>query len=989
VKPLYESDIQAKNLQYLTWKGQEPKAVFAQYLAFKKPSIENSGETRTIIVIGKHRYYNLFSAQLVEAALTSSGELKTPFNSLNPIDLIWQTQQPESLKFYASLIKFGIFYEKSPANITGLQALIHNPFKYTFYLHDDTVSEKINRQSILPIQISQPIINVSIKVNFRDDQYVVTCEAMINGSYSSLARLRVRFDYFLVLENSWFLCSDLNLLSIIGYFKKHQDFLTIKPEHFLKFQQEVLQDMETYVKVEHTYMKPATKKQLQATRFSEVPERLIYLSDLENYVMINPVMKYGEIEIPVLTKRQIYAQDTAGNLMSVARDGVAEDTFMALLVRQHPDFLEQLENPLLYFYLHKSRFLDENWFLKTFEEWREQQITILGFNEIKGNKLNSNKAKINIVVSSGLNWFNANLDVRFGKKKASLKQLHKSVKNKNKFVLLDDGTMGIIPEEWLRKFESYFQTGEVVEENLLIPKVNFAAVAELYEAHMFDEEVTAELDRYHTQIATFNSIPPVAVPEGLVAVLRPYQLQGLSWLNFLDELNFGGCLADDMGLGKSVQIIAFILLLKAKAEKNVHLLVVPTSLIHNWEIEFQKFAPGLKLHLLYGTNREKSIDLFGEFDVIITSYNTLVTDIAFLKNYMFSYIFLDESQNIKNVESQRYKAARLLKSRNRIVISGTPFENNTFDIYAQFSFACPGLLGSKQYFKNTYAISIDKFQHRHSATALQKQIRPFILRRTKKEVAKELPEKTEMVLYCEMGAAQRQVYDMHEREFREYISVSREEEISKNAMNVLKGITRLRQICNSPLLLGEEKITTDASAKIETLLEQLRNITPNHKVLIFSQFVSMLNLIRNELVKEKIKHTYLTGSTRNRSEVINQFQTDDETRVFLISLKAGGTGLNLTAADYVFLVDPWWNPAVENQAIDRCYRIGQQKNVIAVRLLCPNTVEDKIQRLQQNKTKLADNLISTDENAFRSFSKQDWLHLTDSFQIACRHKKAD
>ncbi len=492
---------------------------------------------------------------------------------------------------------------------------------------------------------------------------------------------------------------------------------------------------------------------------------------------------------------------------------------------------------------------------------------------------------------------------------------------------------------------------------------------------MLDEAAQMEIDNYRTKLADFDAIEPVAIPADLQVTLRPYQRQGLSWLNFLDDFGFGGCLADDMGLGKTVQILAFILLLRKKKEKNVNLLVVPTSLIHNWQEEIGKFAPSLKVCVLHGTGRAKNAGRFDAHELIITTYGTLISDIVFLKKYAFNYVFLDESQNIKNIASQRYKAARLLQARNRIVISGTPIENNTFDIYAQLSFACPGLLGSRTYFRNTHAIPIDRFKEKRAAERLQVLISPFVLRRTKKEVAAELPEKTEVIMYCEMGEAQRKVYDSYEREFRDYISSEKEEEIQKNGMHVLRGITKLRQICNSPLLIKDEKLYGDASAKIDQLMEQLRTLTPNHKVLVFSQFVSMLDLIKKELNRDKIKYTYLTGSTRDRPEAIHQFQQDDATRVFLISLKAGGTGLNLTAADYVFIVDPWWNPAVENQAIDRSHRIGQQKNVIAVRLICPDTVEEKIMVMQQNKAKLAGDLIAEGDGLFKSLGKEGLLGL--------------
>jgi SNF2 family DNA or RNA helicase len=492
---------------------------------------------------------------------------------------------------------------------------------------------------------------------------------------------------------------------------------------------------------------------------------------------------------------------------------------------------------------------------------------------------------------------------------------------------------------------------------------------------MLDDVVRLEIKNYRQKLQNFESIQDVPVPAGLNTTLRTYQQDGLNWLNFLDDFNFGGCLADDMGLGKTVQIIAFVLSQRDKVAHNTNLLVVPTSLIFNWQAELLKFAPSLKVHTIYGANRIRSAANFDQYEIVLTSYGTLLSDVNFLKDYVFNYLFLDESQNIKNPGSQRYRAARLLKSRNKIVITGTPIENNTFDLYGQLSFACPGLLGSRQYFKDIYSSPIDKFKVSKRFTELQKKVQPFILRRTKQQVAHELPDKTEMVLYCEMQPEQRKIYDAYEKGFREFISATTEEQLPRSSMHVLKGITKLRQICDSPLLLEGEKIPGNASAKMDTLLEQIESKAPYHKILIFSQFVGMLDLIRTELESRKIKFSYLTGSTRNREAVVNDFQDNDEIRVFLISLKAGGTGLNLTAADYVYLIDPWWNPAIENQAIDRSYRIGQHKNVIAVRLICQNTIEEKMVKIQESKRNLADNLVQADTDVFKSLTKDDLLTL--------------
>jgi SNF2 family DNA or RNA helicase len=580
-----------------------------------------------------------------------------------------------------------------------------------------------------------------------------------------------------------------------------------------------------------------------------------------------------------------------------------------------------------------------------------------------------------VQVNSGINWFDTTADVRFGKQKVSLKHLHKAVKNRTRYVSLSDGTTGILPQRWLDQFTSYFEIGELSGERIRTDKIHFATISEMYDAESLSKDVRSQIDFFYSRFNDFKQIETVPVPPELKTSLRDYQQEGLNWLNFLDEFGFGGCLADDMGLGKTVQVIAFILSQRRKQVDNTNLVVVPTSLIFNWQAEIQKFAPSIRLLTVYGSLRTQHSEDFDHYEVVLTTYGTLLMDIHYLKKYRFNYIFLDESHAIKNPESQRYKAAMLLQARNRVVLTGTPVENNTFDLYGQLSFACPGLLGNKNQFKNYFSVPIDRFQDTEKAKELHKRVHPFILRRTKKQVAHELPEKTEMILYCEMGEQQRNVYNAYEREFFNYLNTNQEIDISRDKLHVLQGLTKLRQICNSPALLNDDLYYGNESAKTDVLMEQIESKAPFHKILVFSQFVTMLDLIKNQLESRAISYEYLTGQTKDRQARVERFQSDDTVRVFLISLKAGGTGLNLTEADYVYLVDPWWNPAVENQAIDRSYRIGQMKNVIAIRLICPDTIEEKILTLQETKKDLADDLIKTDVSILKSLTRKDLLTL--------------
>jgi hypothetical protein len=940
----------------------------------------NDDEERSIcVVIKQHKYYKYLFIELYSAQTTKDGKIKNPLTAVNPLDMIWDTDDNNQLKFYTGINKFQnhLNTKRSDADIKALRAIVKNTPGYAFYYHDSAVSENITAASVVPVKIELLPHDVRLAVNAKGGFFDIAGTVSIDNKSYALKDLNISFSYFVLLNDTLYLVDNLQVLALIDLLKKRPDNLLVHESKFDEFKAQFLTKLEDRISIGYKHIKPATPLQLKQQGFTKDVEQIIYLSDFGSHVMIIPVVRYGEAEIPIRSKRLIYSKDAKGKEFLVERNDEAELAFMALLIKQHPYFQEQLDNDdLLYFYLHKRHFLQEEWFLGVFEEWGKHGITVLGFNELDGNKLNPNKVKITIRVLSGINWFNTEVNVRFGKKRAPLKQVNKAVRNKSKYVQLDDGTMGILPAEWIEKFAQYFNSGEIVDDHTLnIPKTNFATVNELFDEEELDEEVRHEIATYRSKLSNFDSIKQVVVSTDLKGTLRPYQQEGLNWLNFLDDLGFGGCLADDMGLGKTIQIIAFILSQRDKAVRNTNLLVVPTSVLFNWQAEVKKFAPSIKIHTIYGADRIRDTNEFNSFEIILTTYGTLLADAAFLKHYQFNYIFLDESQNIKNPDSQRYKATRLLKARNRIVITGTPIENNTFDLYGQFSFACPGLLGTKQYFKDIYAVPIDKFKSNKRAAELQTKIKPFLLRRTKQQVASELPDKTEMVLYCEMQPQQRGIYDAYEKEFRDFISATTDDQLKKTPMNVLKGLTRLRQICDSPVLLGSEKPPGEESAKIDMLIEQIEGKSPKHKILVFSQFVSMLELIKKELVARDIKFSWLTGSTRNREKVVNEFQNEAEVRVFLISMKAGGTGLNLTEADYVYLVDPWWNPAVENQAIDRSHRIGQNKNVVAIRLICPNTVEEKIMEMQQNKKALVKDLIQTDTSFLQSLSKNDLLQM--------------
>ena len=433
-----------------------------------------------------------------------------------------------------------------------------------------------------------------------------------------------------------------------------------------------------------------------------------------------------------------------------------------------------------------------------------------------------------------------------------------------------------------------------------------------------------------------------------------------------------------MGLGKTVQALAFIEHHKNENGKLKALVVCPTTLIYNWENEIRKFTPSLTHRIHHGSNRTRVKEELYAHDVMITTYGTLRSDIKLLMNVEFDYVILDESQAIKNPVSKVTKAACLLNAKHRLCMSGTPLQNNTFDIFAQMNFLNPGMLGTMEFFRQEFSMPIDKFGEEDRKEHLRKILFPFILRRTKEQVAKDLPEKQEMILFCEMEEEQRSIYDAYRNDFRDKIlGTINEKGIQRSQLTILQGLMKLRQICDSPAILNEEEKFENHSIKLDELAREIAENMSNHKALIFSQFLGMLALIKEKLEQLGVKYEYFDGSTSapDREKAIQNFQKDETVRVFLISLKAGGIGLNLTAADYVYIVDPWWNPAVEQQAIDRTHRIGQDKNIFAYRMICKDTIEDKILKLQEKKRTLAKELIADDTTFVKSLSKEDVEYL--------------
>jgi superfamily II DNA or RNA helicase len=582
-------------------------------------------------------------------------------------------------------------------------------------------------------------------------------------------------------------------------------------------------------------------------------------------------------------------------------------------------------------------------------------------------------SSLDISIQEGRDWFDINAKVRFGEFEIPFIQLRNYILNRKKEFILPNGEVAVIPEWWFTKYSEFFSFTEHHgdDDNLRLRMHHLALVQELKEENL----ATATISRKLENLRDFNHIEPVEPPVGFEGILRPYQKTGYDWLQFLKQYRFGGCLADDMGLGKTVQTLALLQYEKEAGTNRPSLLIMPTSLLYNWQLEAKRFTPEIRVMLYTGTNREKDTSQFDQYDLILTSYGIVRLDIDILEDYRFNYVILDESQAIKNPASIITKAVRKLNSAQRLVLTGTPIENNTLDLWSQMSFVNPGLLGSQSFFRDEFQIPIEKRGDEEKTKKLYNLIKPFILRRLKSQVATDLPEKVESIQYCDMSEEQEKAYEEAKAYYRNLILQSIDTDgISKSQLVVLQGLTKLRQLANHPLMVNPEY--THGSGKFEDVLYKMQTvISEDHKILIFSQYIKHLDLFRSYLDEKEITYAYLDGSTRDRQEQVETFQNNEGIKIFLISLKAGGLGLNLTAADYVFILDPWWNPAIEAQAVDRAHRIGQDRTVFTYKFITKNTVEEKILALQRTKKQLADDLISNEEGFIKSLSREDVLNL--------------
>ena len=634
-----------------------------------------------------------------------------------------------------------------------------------------------------------------------------------------------------------------------------------------------------------------------------------------------------------------------------------------------------------------------NWLNENKERLEEKGV------RVEQGKLDKNyftgKQQIEIKTGISGDWFDVYAMVTFGSFSFPFIKLKNYILNDIREFELPNGEIAIIPAEWFARYKSLLPFARSRGEKMQFRRYHYALLQNILQPG--DDSIPDKFQKLAGERGA------VHLPEGLKAELRSYQKTGFRWMFGLFKNGFGGCLADDMGLGKTLQTLALLQKLK-RPEKSplalggpakdgqlrlfaepepdekvqyASLIVLPTSLVHYWEAEIQKFTPSLKVYKHTGQQRKTNSDLEAatlHFDVFLTTYGTVRNDVEQLAKMKFFYLILDESQYVKNPSSKTYKAVMKLQSEHRMALTGTPIENSLSDLWAQLNFLNKGMLGNLAFFRRYFITPIEKHNSNDQQEKLQIMIRPFFLRRTKEEVAKDLPPLMEQTVICEMDEIQHRNYETEKSIIRNSILAGIEQEgVKKSAMIILQGLTRLRQLANHPKMLTD--MEAQESGKFEEIFRMLENVVAEkHKVLVFSSFVKHLELVKGRIEKERWKYSILTGQTSNRKEVIRQFQDDPENRIFLISLKAGGVGLNLTSADYVFIIDPWWNPASENQAISRAHRIGQNKHVFVYRFITQGSIEEKIQQLQERKSTLADKFINSN-NPLQEITKEDVMGL--------------
>ncbi|MDP9231129.1 MAG: SNF2-related protein, partial [Bacteroidota bacterium] len=699
-----------------------------------------------------------------------------------------------------------------------------NPFVYQL-----PSNKTFKTNNLEDLHLATEDIKPYFVIRRKEDDFTIHCRVKIDGLELDLSSNESESALFFLYNKTLHLWKNTEIITLIDEFLPTGKKIIAQNDWNKILNQQVLLFARDY------------KVEFDRSLIYEVkdgdPEVKLFLQEKGDYLVFQPSFSYKGYETKTKDRNEIVVPH-GDKVIIVHRNRNAEQVFIKKLQNLHSNFAYQEDSETLA--LKGAEVLKNNWFFLFVDAMKEMRIPVFGFDALKNFRFNTAKPTTKIFISNNTDWFDAKVDIVFGDQSVTIAEVKIALANKQQFVQLNDGTLGILPEEWLKKYSLLFRIGEGKNNQLRLSRYHLSVIDELYDERD-ENELTVQLEEKYERLKEFNRIKEIDPPEALINILRPYQVAGYQWLNYLHEVNWGGILADDMGLGKTVQALSFLQYYKNEHTKLKALVVCPTTLIYNWENEIRKFTPSLTHHIHHGGTRARDKSEMMNYDVTITTYGTLRSDIKLFMTVEFDYVILDESQAIKNPASKVTKAAGLLNAKHRLCMSGTPLQNNTFDIFAQMNFLNPGMLGSMEFFRQEFSMPIDKFGEEDRKDHLRKILYPFILRRTKEQVAKDLPEKMETILFCEMETEQRKIYDAYRNEFRDQILGTIEiQGIQKSQLTILQGLMKLRQICDSPAILNEPEKFPNHSIKLDELTREITENISNHKALVFSQFLGML-----------------------------------------------------------------------------------------------------------------------------------------------------
>lgn len=841
-------------------------------------------------------------------------------------------------------------------------------FKFEFnvsFFHKKKVASTNNYRNA-PCKFKRDTIIVSFKVINEDFTFSIQSIIEIENvkyDYKSFKRLSC----LLSINDDYFLLSKMDFRVLDWLDNLDAKFFQL-PER--EFAEQVLFPLEkTHIVDRNGYF------EIEEIESELIPS--IFFSEISgSFLMLTPVWNYDGFKVEGQFE-PIYKTNKNGITYHIKRDFEKEKEFITKLVGLHPNFVKQKNG---YFFLSFEEAKKKQWFLKAYHQFLLDGVELIGMDLLS----NFRYAPFPLVTEMKIkktegNFIFLKLDVSVGNEQIALYDIQKILLAEQRTLFLKDNSLVVITDEFIEKYGFFIRHGKIQKDEICIPQwllllsdksnTDFPILQKMIKSDWWENWKKWQ----ETEEEVYE------LPKGINATLRNYQHRGYEWMVLLSKIGAGACLADDMGLGKTLQTICFMAHLINETPGYKSVVVCPASLVFNWEKEFEKFAPHLKVYNFNDSKKNVENILQSDVDIVILSYGLLRSKIDFFSKIPWLCAIIDESHNIKNTHSITSKAVAQLRSTHKVALSGTPIMNNTMDLYAQLNFLLPTLFGTKEFFKKEYADPIDRGKSVEKAKLLLKITAPFLLRRTKELVAKDLPEKIEAVLWCEMSEAQMEAYEAVKEKIRDSIFLNiKNEGLNKSKISVLAGMQKLRQVCNAPILVNDDEITNSDSIKLEVLMDEINNNLGGKKVLVFSQFKGMLDLIGDRLRQEKIKFLRFDGDTAlsERRDLIDQFQSEEsDINIFIISLKAGNAGITLTAASYVFLIDPWWNSAVEQQAIDRTHRIGQTQNVFAYKLVCKDTIEEKIIALQQKKKAVSESIISVEEGFVKNLSEEDISYL--------------